>query len=206
MNTRRMTLGDLDWSTELLTDAFSGLPPATHMFRGAKARSKLAYFMKCGGRYALLYGECHTTENHEAVAQWLLPGETRMTPSRMFKAGMFAAPLHFGLNDFKAFGSFVKHTDEVHRKVISDPHYYLLALGVAPSSQGQGAAGRLLRTMLDRADAEAKVVYLETQHQENVAVYERFGFKVASETTIPDINLTNWGMARVPAGAPRYHP
>lgn len=113
MNTRRMTLSDLDWSTELLTDAFSGLPPATHMFRGAKSRSKLAYFMKCGGRYALLYGECHTTENHEAVAQWLLPGETRMTPSRMFKAGMFAAPMHFGLHDFKAFGSFVKHTDDV---------------------------------------------------------------------------------------------
>ena len=58
MTIHRITMNDLGWTTELLTDAFDGLPPATHMFRGAGARGKLFYFMRCGGRYALLYGEC----------------------------------------------------------------------------------------------------------------------------------------------------
>jgi ribosomal protein S18 acetylase RimI-like enzyme len=194
-----MSMGDLGWSTDLLTDAFEGLPPATHMFHGAKARKKLAYFMRCGARYALLYGECHATEEQDAAALWLVPGATHMTPGRMFRAGMFAAPLRFGPSDLKAFGSFVKHTDEVHREVAPDPHYYLLTLGVAPKAQGNGAGGRLLRSMLERCDAEGMPAYLETQRPENVPIYERFGFKTASETSIPDIGLRNWGMIRAPA-------
>jgi hypothetical protein len=91
-----MSMSDLGWATELLTDAFFGLPPANHLFSGANARSKLAYFMRCGCKYALLYGECHVTEEQDAVALWLLPGATHMTPGRMFRAGLFAAPARFG--------------------------------------------------------------------------------------------------------------
>ena len=196
MTTRRMTMSDLGWATQLLTDAFYGMPPATHMFRGAGARSKLSYFMKCGGRYALLFGECHTTDERDSVALWLVPGATRMTPLRMLRAGMFAAPLRFGMRDFKAFKTFVEHTDEVHRKVAPEPHYYLLTLGTSPRSQGKGSGGRLLRTMLGRADAQRRAVYLETQRPENLPVYERFGFTIASETLIPRIGLRNWGMMR----------
>jgi len=200
MNTRRMAMSDLGWSTDLLTEAFEGLPPATQMFRGAKARDKLAYFMRCGARYALLYGECHATQKQDAVALWLVPGATHMIPPRMLRAGMFAAPFRFGLSDFKSFGAFVGHTDKVHREVAPDPHYYLLTLGVAPQAQGNGSGGRLVRTMVERADAESMPVYLETQRLENVPIYERFGFTVASETQIPNIGLRNWGMLRSPGG------
>jgi len=200
MNTRPMAMSDLGWSTELLTDAFDGLPPATQMFRGAGARDKLAYFMRCGARYALLYGECQATAEKDAVALWLVPGATHMIPPRMLRAGMFAAPLRFGLSDFKAFGAFVGHTDKVHREVAPDPHYYLLTLGVAPEAQGRGAGGRLVRTMIERAKAEGKPVYLETQRPENVPIYERLGFRVASETEIPNIGLRNWAMLRAPGG------
>lgn len=196
MSLRRMSLSDLEWATSLLTDAFLGLPPATHLFKGPKARTKLEYFMRCGCRYALLYGECYTTPNRDAVALWLLPGATHMTPGRMFRAGMFAAPFRFGLRDFKAFGAFVNHTDKVHRQAAPEPHYYLLTLGVAANSQGQGTGGRLVRHMLERADREGTPAYLETQRSENVPVYEHLGFKVSSNETISDVDLQNWGMVR----------
>ena len=200
MDTHRMSMIDLGWSTDLLADAFEGLPPATHMFRGAKARKKLAYFMRCGARYALLYGECHTTEERDAVALWLVPDATQMTAARMFRAGMFAAPLRFGPGDLKTFAAFVKHTDEIHREVAPGPHYYLLTLGVTPQAQRSGAGGRLLRTMLERSDVEGNPAYLETQRPENVPIYERFGFRTASETQIPEIGLRNWGMIRAAGG------
>lgn len=196
MNTRRMSLDDLGWATELLTDAFGGHLPVTHMFREPKARDKLAYFMRCGCKYALLYGECHSSDDRQGVALWLVPGATHMTPWRMFRAGMFAAPFRFGLRDFKTFEAFVGHTDKVHRQSLPEAHYYLLTLGVAPPSQGTGAGGSLLREMLERADKERKPVYLETQRPENVPIYERFGFHVASETAIPGLELRNWGMVR----------
>jgi len=189
-------MADAGWATELLTEAFEGLPPATHMFREPKARNKLAYFMNCGFKYALLYGECHATAEQDGVALWLLPGSTHMTPRRMFRAGMFAAPFRFGLRDFKAFGAFVGHTDKVHREAVPEPHYYLLTLGVAPFAQGTGAGGRLLRDMLGRADRDRKPVYLETQRPENIPIYERFGFNVVSDAAIPEIGLQNWGMVR----------
>ncbi len=200
MNMRHMSLSDLGWATELLTEAFEGQPPATHMFHGPKARNKLAYFMGCGCKYSLLYGECLSTDDRQGVALWLVPGATHMTPGRMFRAGMFAAPYRFGLRDFKAFGAFVGHTDKVHRQILPEAHYYLLTLGVAPPSQGTGAGGNLLRDMLKRADKEHKPVYLETQRPENVSIYERFGFHVASETVISGLELRNWGMVRRPGG------
>jgi ribosomal protein S18 acetylase RimI-like enzyme len=165
------------------------------MFRGPKARNKLRYFMRCGCKYALLYGECYATAERDAVSLWLLPGATHMTPGKMFRAGMFAAPFRFGLRDFKAFSSFVAHTDKVHREAVPEPHYYLLTLGVSPPAQGKGTGGRLLRDLLGRAEREGKPVYLETQRPENVALYQRFGFKVVSDEAIPQIDLRNWGMA-----------
>lgn len=196
MITRRMMMTDLEWATDLLTDAFLGLPPAAQLFQGPKARDKLAYFMRCGCKYALLYGECYTTAERDAVALWLTPGATHMTPGRMFRAGMFAAPFRFGLRDFKSFGAFVGNTDKVHREAVPAPHYYLLTLGVAPLSQGRGSGGRLLRHMLERADREETPAYLETQRSENVPIYERFGFAVASDEAIPGLPLRNWGMVR----------
>lgn len=200
MDTRRITMTDLDWATELLTEAFDGLSPSTQMFRGVRARDKLAYFMRCGARYALLYGECHTNRKQDAVALWLIPGATHMTPLRMLRAGMFAAPFRFGRSDFKAFGAFVGHTDRVHREVAPDPHYYLLTLGVDPEAQGNGSGGHLIRTMVERSDSEKMPIYLETQRLENVTIYERLGFEVASETEIPTIGLRNWGMVRSAGG------
>ena len=136
MSIQRLAMSDLAWATELLTSAFENIAPATRLFSGTGSRAKLAYFMKCGCKYALLYGECYATEGRDAVALWLLPGATHMTPARTFRAGMFAAPFRFGMRDFKAFGAFVGHTDKAHREVAPDPHYYLLTLGVAPGSQG----------------------------------------------------------------------
>jgi ribosomal protein S18 acetylase RimI-like enzyme len=116
----------------------------------------------------------------------------------MFRAGMFAAPFRFGLRDMKAFAAFVEHTDKVHRSSVPEPHHYLLTLGVMPQAQGRGAGSRLLRGMLERAEQERKRVYLETQRPENVAIYQRFGFEVASAAPIADLSLTNWGMVRSP--------
>jgi predicted acetyltransferase len=50
--------------------------------------------------------------------------------------------------------------------------------------------------MLERADQEQMPAYLETQRPDNVPIYERFGFEVASNEVIPDTALRNWGMVR----------
>lgn len=197
----QLGMGDLEWATELLTDAFLDEAPATHLFQGPKRKLQTTYFMRCSCAYALLFGQCYTTPGKQAVALWLLPGRTAMTLGRMQKAGMLSAPLRMGLSAFGRFMDFAGHTDKLHKISAPMPHYYLFALGVRPSAQGQGAGGLLVREMLKRIDQERMPAYLETQKQRNLELYRRFGFEVTAEGEFPKLKgLNNWGMLRKAAG------
>ena len=50
--------------------------------------------------------------------------------------------------------------------------------------------------MLTRIDEAGLPCYLETLEEQNVPLYEHFGFAVAEESTIPETELTNWAMLR----------
>lgn len=78
-----------------------------------------------------------------------------------------------------------------------EPHWYLSVLGVSPERQGGGVGGELLRSRLDRCDAAGSPAYLEASKHANIAYYQRFGFEVTQEITIPN-GPTVWGMWRDP--------
>lgn len=193
----RLGMNDIDWATDLLTEAFLDEPPSTHLFRGPRRRAQVSYFMRCSCAYALLFGECYATPDREGVALWLLPGKTAMTFGRMYRAGMLSAPLRLGLSAFGRFMDFAGLTDKLHKKSAPMPHYYLFALGVSPAAQGKGVGGLLLASMLSRIDRERMPAYLETQKEQNVGLYRKFGFEVAAEGAFPKLEgLCNWGMLR----------
>jgi ribosomal protein S18 acetylase RimI-like enzyme len=58
------------------------------------------------------------------------------------------------------------------------PHYYLLAVAVAPREQGKGVGGALLRSALGMAAVRGVPCYLETASPTNVLLYESLGFRV----------------------------
>ncbi|BAX90433.1 GNAT family N-acetyltransferase [Mycobacterium shigaense] len=66
-----------------------------------------------------------------------------------------------------------------------EPHWYLAAIGSAPSVRGQGFGQALMRSRLDRCDAEHCPAYLESSKPENVSYYQRFGFAVTREIELP---------------------
>lgn len=193
----RLGMSDLEWMTDLLTQAFLAEAPTTHLFLGPKRNLQTSYFMRCSCAYALLFGECYTTPDRQGVALWLLPGSTSMSLGRMHKAGMLSAPFRMGLRAFARFMTFAAHTDKLHKAAAPMPHYYLFALGVLPSAQGKGIGGRLVESMLERIDREALPTYLETQSSRNVGLYSRLGFDVAADEPFPSLGgLRNWGMLR----------
>jgi ribosomal protein S18 acetylase RimI-like enzyme len=196
MHPKRLNWDDLGRATNVLVDAFEGLPPGTQLFREPNSSAKLRYFWDRTCKYALLFGECYGSEDGSGVALWLLPNETRMTPWRMFRSGMFSAPFHMGMRDFKAFGAFARHTDTMHREALPEAHYYLFAVGVRADKQGGGVGSSLIRSMFERAKSEDRPVFLETQSPKNVRIYERLGFEVVSEGVIPGVELRNWGMVK----------
>ncbi|WAC55751.1 GNAT family N-acetyltransferase [Gordonia sp. SL306] len=72
-----------------------------------------------------------------------------------------------------------------------EPHWYLGQVGAAVKGVGVGSA--LLTTGLDRVDAPA---YLESSNEANIPLYERYGFVVTTEVTLPYGGPTVWPMYR----------
>jgi ribosomal protein S18 acetylase RimI-like enzyme len=63
-----------------------------------------------------------------------------------------------------------------------EPHWYLFFVGVDPPYQGRGLGARLLRPVLDQADNEQRLCYLETPTRLNQPFYRRLGFELTAET------------------------
>ena len=79
-----------------------------------------------------------------------------------------------------------------------EPHWYLAAIGSDPTVRGQGFGQVLMRSRLDRCDAEYCPAYLESSKPENVPYYQRFGFVVTQEIALPNGGPPLWAMWRAP--------
>ncbi|MEW5816712.1 MAG: GNAT family N-acetyltransferase, partial [Spirochaetota bacterium] len=65
-----------------------------------------------------------------------------------------------------------------------------------PEYQRQGWGGMLLGGIINTADERGLGIYLETQSEKNVGIYRRYGFTVADEFILPEINIKCWAMKR----------
>ena len=65
-----------------------------------------------------------------------------------------------------------------------EPHWHLGPVGVLPAHQGCGIGAMLMERFCKEVDACAAKAYLETDLDQNVRFYEKFGFKVVSESAI----------------------
>jgi ribosomal protein S18 acetylase RimI-like enzyme len=98
-----------------------------------------------------------------------------------------------GAGRIRAYGRYV---DDLRRRLIPYPHWYLDMIGVNPPYQGQGFCSRLVRPVLERIDRDGMPCYLETNAEKNVGIYRRFGFQVIAENKMPGLELTTYAMLR----------
>lgn len=144
-------------------------------------------------------GEAFTTEAGEGGAFWIAPGR-HVGFLAAARAGMLEAPFRMGLGGAGRFARLGSRIDGVRLAQVSEPHWYLMALGVDPSRQRFGIGGALLRPILDRADRSGVACYLETFAERNLAFYARHGFRVCAEDAVPG-GPRFWGMIRRPVEA-----
>ncbi|MCP3922334.1 MAG: GNAT family N-acetyltransferase, partial [Desulfobacterales bacterium] len=83
----------------------------------------------------------------------------------------------------------VWHT-EWARHEPSGQHWQLGPIGVLPSHQGLGIGSMLMERFCKEVDACKAEAYLETDLDKNVRFYEKFGFKVDSESEIFDVKCS----------------
>jgi predicted N-acetyltransferase YhbS len=76
------------------------------------------------------------------------------------------------------------------------PHWHLGPVAVRKKLQGQGIGSRMLQHFCEQIDRERAAAYLETDHEDNVRLYERFGFDLKSRTDL--FGVPNYFMWRPP--------
>lgn len=194
---RRATFQEISALAATLSRAFAHDPFYSFLAGDAPERSQR---MRDGWDGILRFGsarlaETYTTDNHAGVALWIPPGHggpsfidsLRMMPS----IGRLA-----GWRRLRAVTKAIAALEERHRHHAPAPHFYLSALGVEPDQQGEGIGTALMRPVLTRCDREGIPAYLETATARNVLLYERLGFEVVEELTLPDTDVHGWLMLR----------
>ena len=63
-------------------------------------------------------------------------------------------------------------------------HWYLALIAIDPSVQGQGVGTLLMNEGIEKMKVDGVGGYLETQKEENLAFYNRFGYELR-ETVRP---------------------
>jgi ribosomal protein S18 acetylase RimI-like enzyme len=194
---RPITQADVPGVADLLARAFADNPGMSWVFRDAATRPDRLrnLFGLLLRRVWLPRGECLTTTSLDGAALWLGPGRWHLPVS--VQAGLLP----------RAAGVAGRETPRMLRGMViteskhpaTPEHWYLAVLGVDPASQGQGFGPHLMTPVLNRCDQEGTPAYLETDTQQNVALYERHGFRVTEQLTLPGgAEPTVWLMWRDP--------
>jgi ribosomal protein S18 acetylase RimI-like enzyme len=126
-----------------------------------------------------------------AATLWDQPG--RWQPTR--REELLMAPAFLLVFRSKSADS-QRIADIMKDKHPEEPHWYLLAIGSDPTVRGAGFGQALMRSRLDRCDAEHAPAYLESTREETVPYYMRFGFEVMGELKLPGGCPSMWPMWR----------
>jgi ribosomal protein S18 acetylase RimI-like enzyme len=197
----RVQKGDISRVGKVLADAFQHDPLWNKVFKGEPDLEKrFRAFFEVPVRHCLKYGEVYApSEDLEGILAWVPGKYADMTIWRMMRSGAMGAGMRMGWNVAKQMGTVFKPIAEDRRKHMAENAYlYLLVIGVATELQGKGFGRKLIGAAIEKSEREGLQLYLETETEENVKMYEHFGFRLLKRITLPIVVLPMWEMVRKP--------
>ena len=126
------------------------------------------------------------------VATWIPPATEVAAPPLGTVVGALAR-LRGGFGRLVRYG---REAAKLELEVGAAVSWRLGGIGVEPAAQGRGLGSALVRQGLERADAAGRPVVLLTSNPVNVGFYERHGFEVAAERSLPAAGPPGWAMVR----------
>ena len=195
---------DIPKAGVVLANAFQHDPVWKLVFRDEARLEQRGVLFESPIKYCLKYGEVYAPSEHlEGVALWV-PGDLAdLTIWRMIRSGSIIS----GMKAMKACTELARKQGRIFGPLQADrkahmkgrAYIYLMVLGVATEFQGQGFGGKLLRALIEKSEQARVPIYVETETERNVGMYEGFGFRVLKQITLPIINLPQWEMVREPS-------
>jgi ribosomal protein S18 acetylase RimI-like enzyme len=193
---------DIQKAGVVLADAFQNDPVWTKVFeKEANDLKKMSAWYESAVRYCLKYGEVYaTSEKLEGIAG-LVPGDfSDMTMWRALRSGSIQSGMKMGM----AMSMHAQKMKRIFAPLQADrkanmkgrAYIYFMIVGVASKFQGQGHGEKLIGSIIDLNEQKGLPIYLETETVRNVKMYEKLGFKLIKQITLPVINRPMWEMVR----------
>ena len=200
IDTTALAASDLEAAAIIQARAFFDDPLFEFIFPDeAVRRAQLPWVMRVGIAIGLQVGHVHTTRTSMlGHAVWLPPGSTHVSDDRLADAGFVEPEQHMDESALARFGAFMEQSSAVHDRLIPEPHWLLMILGIDPPYHGRGIGSALMQPTLARADEARLPCYLETVKERNVRYYRKHGFEVAEEQALAGEGPTVWMMIRRP--------
>ena len=126
------------------------------------------------------------------VAIWGSPQKPKHSALTLLRSGLWAAPVRFGIPAWRRRQALAPVLAALKPP---GPCWYLNGIGVDPSAQRTGLGSALINQMLPCIDDDALPAFLDPSEPDNLGYYERFGFNVTAELTLPN-GIPLWGMRR----------
>ena len=192
-NLYRLQKKDLNDAVDILVDAFSEVSMWDEVFSDKNKNRILTEVML---RFCNKYGDVFSiSENLEGVMA-IAPYDKTMTPWTLLRSGAFFLTLKIA-SESKKMKILSDAIEEAKRSLNLGEYIHLLIMGVLREFHGKGFGGKLIKALIEKSEIERVPIYLETQKEENVHLYQKFNFSVKKKVILPEpLNLPMWLMVR----------
>ena len=190
---------DLDRLAEVAADAYKDYPLHNWFTKGKYDPKASKLIMQISLRTmsedAVVYAD---SEEINGFAVWLPFGFTGSKTLPFLANGGMSLILHSGPGIIGRLLTYETYAMNLKKEFTDNYDWYLYNLSIRKDAQGKGIASKLMRPMLQFCDDERMVVYLETNKESNVGLYQHYGFELMKEEQIPKSTVTHYAMVRDP--------
>ena len=200
---KRLQNDQIEAASRVAARAFQNDPLSVYYYpdpieRKIKTVTKCEYLILLG----IISGEVYITSSDiQGIAVWNPYGIKDQTISkqskeiirklRKVKRKMFSDRLFS-----EKYGITSEIFISLHNEHANFPHWHFTMLTVDPLHPGKGYASMLIKPKLREIDKQNLPCFLETQNENNVSLYEHFGFELVGEIKVPNSNVNYYGMLR----------
>lgn len=189
----------LDALCQTAADAYQDYPLHSWFTNGTYDPAALSLIMKAS--LASMKDDAVVYADSEALngfAVWLPAGFTGSKSLPFLRNGGVRLLLHSGLGVIRKLLIFEHFAMELKKKYTGHKDWYLYNLSVRRAAQGKGIATKLLKPMLQFCSDDRMPVYLETNKDANVPMYEHFGFRLQETRLVPGSTVRHYVMLHSP--------
>ncbi|MCG8479692.1 MAG: GNAT family N-acetyltransferase [Spirochaetales bacterium] len=161
--------------------------------------SMFEFILRCGDKYGHVW---KSSDRMEGVAIWFPAKTADLGFLLILFGGLFGKAMKL-MSQYKRIMRDMQKNMSVlekdrNRFMKGRDHLYLMAIGVAPEYRSQGHGGTLLKQLFGESHTREVPVYLETETEENVRLYEHHGFETIGERDFAHKGFHIWQMVRRP--------